>query len=314
MNEFELIERCFGNWTTRNPGLRLGQGDDCLIWQDPTPMAMSIDTAVVGRHFPENATAEQVAQRAFLPALSDLAAMGAEPVFFTLAITLPAPLDSDWLFAFSHRLRQLAEHWNMVLAGGDTTSGPCTVVSIQVHGKAPNALLRSGARPGDDLWVSGRVGLASAALPAVLAPDRHTVPQAWLDAYWQPTPRIELGRRLRGLASACIDVSDGLAADVGHIAQASRVRIDLNADQVPTDPELGHRLGEQALSRLLSGGDDYELAFTTPREKRATITALAESMAVPLTRIGQVSAGDAELVIRHNGQPMALGHQGFQHF
>lgn len=314
MNEFELIKECFGGWAVQNAGLQLGQGDDCLIWQDPAPMAMSIDTAVSGRHFPESASAGQVAQRAFLPALSDLAAMGAEPLFFTLALTLPPPLDSEWLFAFSRRLRELSEQWGMVLAGGDTTAGPCVVVSIQVHGRARQPIRRSGARAGDDLWVSGRTGLAGAALPAVLAPHSQAVPEAWLEAYWQPTPRIELGQRLCGLASACIDISDGLAADVRHIAEASQVRIELDAERVPTDPELPLRLGDRALECILSGGDDYELAFTARADQRPAIAALADALDLPLTRIGRVGAGDAGVDLLHHGLPLDLSQQGFQHF
>ena len=314
MTEFELIERCFGGWSLADPGLIVGQGDDCLVWQDSAPLAMSIDTAVAGRHFPENATAAQVAQRAFLPAVSDLAAMGAEPAFFTLALTLPKTVDDDWLLAFGRRLRELAEHWGLVLAGGDTTSGPVTVISVQVHGRVQQPLLRAKAQPGDDVWVSGQTGLAAAALPKVLDPTLPPVPEHWLAAYWQPVPRIELGQKLVGLATAAIDVSDGLAADLGHLAEASGVRIDVDCERLPMEPELQTRFGEEVWALVLAGGDDYELAFTAPVDHRDLVSTLGRSLALPLTRIGRVEAGDAGVQIRHNGRPLALRRQGFEHF
>ena len=199
MNEFELIEHYFRGWRGSHPDLILGQGDDCLIWHPRRATVMSIDTAVEGRHFPVQSTGAQAAQRAFLPALSDLAAMGADPAFFTLALTLPSPMDDAWLDDFARRLRELSEHYGLVLAGGDTTSGPCRVISMQMHGLVDAPLRRDGVQPDDDLWVSGFPGRAGAALPAVLNPARTSVPEDWLTAYWSPQPRIELGQRLVGL-------------------------------------------------------------------------------------------------------------------
>jgi len=314
MTEFELIERCFGGWSLTDPGLIVGQGDDCLVWQDSAPLAMSIDTAVSGRHFPENATAEQVAQRAFLPAVSDLAAMGAEPAFFTLALTLPKTVDDAWLLAFGRRLRELAEQWGLVLAGGDTTSGPVAVISVQVHGRVRQPLLRANARPGDDVWVSGQTGLAAAALPNILDPTLPPVPEHWLAAYWQPVPRIELGKKLIGQASSAIDVSDGLAADLGHIAEASGVLIQVDCERLPMEAELRTRFGEAVWDTVLAGGDDYELAFTAPVDFRDDLVVLGRSLDLALTRIGRVEAGDAGVQIRHNGRPLAVGHRGFEHF
>lgn len=314
MTEFELIERCFSGWSLSDPGLLVGQGDDCLVWQDPAPLAMSIDSAVAGRHFPVDATPEQVAQRAFLPAVSDLAAMGAEPAFFTLALTLPAVVDDTWLLAFGRRLRELAGQWGLVLAGGDTTAGPCTVISVQVHGRVRDPLLRSGARPGDDVWVSGQTGLAAAALPYVLDPNHPPAPEAWLAAYWQPEPRIALGQELVGVATSAIDVSDGLAADLGHLARASGVHIDIACEQIPIEAELDARLGDRLWDAVLTGGDDYELAFTAPPEQRRRLSDISEALSLPLTRIGGVAAGDAGVQIRHNGRPVNLARGGFQHF
>lgn len=314
MNEFELIEHYFRGWRGAHPDLILGQGDDCLIWHPRRPTVMSIDTAVAGRHFPETATGAQAAQRAFLPALSDLAAMGAEPAFFTLALTLPSPIDHTWLEAFAGRLRELSEYYGLVLAGGDTTSGPARVISLQMHGLVDAPLRRNGLQPNDDLWVSGFPGRAAAALPAVLNLARALAPADWLAAYWAPEPRLELGQRLIGLASAAIDVSDGLAADCGHLAKASGLTLVIDTDKLPQAPSFRDYPEEEVLSWILSGGDDYELAFTAAPGQRDAIAALAAILNVPLTRIGQAQTGDGQALIRHNGEAHALSETGFQHF
>lgn len=314
MNEFELIEHYFRGWRGAHPDLVLGQGDDCLIWHPRRPTVMSIDTAVAGRHFPEAATGAQAAQRAFLPALSDLAAMGAEPAFFTLALTLPGPIDHTWLEAFAGRLRELSEHYGLVLAGGDTTSGPARVISLQMHGLVDAPLRRNGVQPNDDLWVSGFPGRAAAALPAVLNPARASAPADWLAAYWSPEPRLELGQRLVGLASAAIDVSDGLAADCGHLAKASGLALLIDTDKLPQAPSFRGYPEDEVLSWILTGGDDYELAFTAAPGQREAIAALAATLNVPLTRIGQAQTGDGQALIRHNGEALALSETGFQHF
>lgn len=314
MNEFELIEHYFRGWRGSHPDLILGQGDDCLIWHPRRATVMSIDTAVEGRHFPAQATGAQAAQRAFLPALSDLAAMGADPAFFTLALTLPSPLDNAWLDDFARRLSELSEHYGLVLAGGDTTSGPCRVISMQMHGLVDAPLRRDGVQPDDDLWVSGFPGRAAAALPAVLNPARASVPEDWLTAYWSPQPRIELGQRLVGLASAAIDVSDGLAADCGHLTKASGLDLLIETSMLPQAPSFQGHPEDQVRSWILSGGDDYELAFTAAPGQRDAITALAATLDLPLTRIGQAQAGDGQVLIRHNGEALALSEAGFQHF
>lgn len=314
MTEFELIQQCFSSWPVTNPALMLDQGDDCLIWQTPQPLAISIDTAVEGRHFPEWASGAQAAQRAFLPSLSDLAAMGATPAFFTLALTLPSPLNETWLMDFSARLQQLASDHQMVLAGGDTTSGPVPVISIQVHGTVQQPLKRSAAIAGDDVWISGYTGLAAAAIQALLQ-DRHAdIPDAWQQAYWQPQPRIALGQVLVGKAHAAIDISDGLWADLAHIARASQVHIELEAERLPMHASLEGLPQSEALKLILTGGDDYELAFTAAEEQRDAISLLSQQLGLPLTRIGQARAGDAEVSVMHNGKPMTLDHQGFEHF
>lgn len=314
MTEFELIQQCFSDWPVTHPSLVLGQGDDCLIWQTPQPLAMSIDTAVEGRHFPDWASGAQAAQRAFLPALSDLAAMGATPAFFTLALTLPSPLNEAWLMAFAKRLKQLACDYQMVLAGGDTTSGSAPVISIQVHGTVQQPMKRNAAKAGDDVWLSGHTGLAAAAIQALLQNQNADIPDTWQQAYWQPQPRIALGQALVGKAHAAIDVSDGLWADLAHIARASQVHIELEAEQLPVHTSLDGLPEKEALQLMLTGGDDYELAFTAAKNQRDAVTHLSKQLDLPLTRIGHTLAGDASVSVRHNGKPMVWDHQGFEHF
>ncbi|WP_108126325.1 thiamine-phosphate kinase [Saccharospirillum mangrovi] len=315
MTEFELIDACFRAGSARDSGLLIGNGDDCLVWQDASPLAMSIDTAVAGRHFPEHASPERVAQRAFLPALSDLAAMGAEPAFFTLALTLPTPLDIDWTQRFAKRLLQLADHYGLVLAGGDTTAGPARVISVQMHGRVTQPLRRNGVQVGDEVWVSGQPGLAAAALPLILADRENELSTTWLDAYWQPQPRIELGRKLVGLASAAIDVSDGLVADLTHLAQASQVQIELDLERLPLPTDLVEQLGfDAAVGCVLAGGDDYELAFSAPPNRHAALLELSAELGLPLTCIGRAQAGDATVSIRHNGEHYRSSWPGFSHF
>lgn len=314
MTEFELIQHCFTNWPITHPSIVLGQGDDCLLWQSNEPLAISIDTAVQGRHFPDWASGAQVAQRAFLPALSDLAAMGATPAFFTLALTLPAPLNEAWLMDFSGRLKQLATDYQIALAGGDTTAGPVPVISIQVQGTVQQALKRSAARSGDDVWISGYTGLAAAAIQALLNDRYADIPDAWQQAYWQPQPRITLGQSLIGKAHAAIDVSDGLWADLAHIARASQVHIELEAEQLPVHASLEGLPQNRVFELMLTGGDDYELAFTAAEAQREAIVQLSKQSGLSLTRIGKAKAGDDRVSVVHNGKPLALDHQGFEHF
>ena len=169
--------------------------------------------------------------------------MGAEPAFMTLALTLPSPLDEDWTRRFAQRLLQLADQYGLDLAGGDTTAGPTRVISIQVHGRVHRPLKRSGAEAGQDVWVSGQPGRAAAVLPAVLDKREVDQPDSWLAAYWQPEPRLQLGQALTGIASSAIDVSDGLIADLAHIARASSVAVELAVERLPLGDQLSERLG-----------------------------------------------------------------------
>ena len=272
MNEFELIQHFFTRSACAQGGenIILGIGDDCALLQIPAGQscAVSTDTLVSGIHFPEQAPAFLLGQRALAVAVSDLAAMGATPIGFTLAITLPQ-IDADWLQAFSEGLSAMALRCGIGLVGGDTTRGPLAIgVTVMGAVSQQQALLRSSAQVGDLLCVSGPLGAAAAAVPVVLGEiEMQTIAeqtlQQLLAAYWSPQPQLKLGQYLRGKASAALDISDGLLADFGHIAKASNVCVQIQQAQVPVADAARKLLGEKAaLQCALSGGDDYQLAFT----------------------------------------------------
>ena len=313
MNEFELIKQCFADWPVQHPNVLRGIGDDALVWLDPEPLVISVDTAVIGRHFPTFATPEQVANRAFLPAISDLAAMTATPAFFTLALTLPAQLNGEWVVRFAARLRQLAQQYNIALAGGDTTRGEQLTITISVHGRCPHPVLRSAAKVGDDVWVTGQLGQAAAALPFVLDQTEAHAPLSWLAAYWQPQPPVAFACALQGCIHSAIDLSDGLQGDAGHLAQQSGLNLVLNVDALPMDDDL-KALGEKGLQYATSGGDDYQLLFTADKMTRNEIEQLAFEHQVLVTRIGHTEAGNREIRWYDGGREVTLPWQSFTHF
>lgn len=317
MNEFELIQRCFADWPVHNPNVLQGIGDDCLVWRDPEPLVISTDTAVSGRHFPVFASPEQVAQRAFLPAISDLAAMTARPEFFTLALTLPnanTALDEQWVTRFAARLRSLAERFNIALAGGDTTSGEQLTVTISVHGSCAHPVMRSGAQAGDDVWLTGNLGQAAAALPYVLAQNESQCPEPqWLQAYWQPEPPVAFASQLQGCIHSAIDLSDGLLGDAAHIAQRSNVELALQVDHLPMDAQL-YALGQNGLKYALTGGDDYQLLFTASPVASEEILAQADEFGIEVSHIGRVNAGKAGVRWYDGAKEMPLDWHSFTHF
>ncbi|NLY13205.1 MAG: thiamine-phosphate kinase [Gammaproteobacteria bacterium] len=320
MNEFELIQHFFTRSACAQGGenISLGIGDDCALLQIPAgySCAVSTDTLVSGIHFPEHAPAFLLGQRALAVAVSDLAAMGAEPIGFTLALTLPH-IALDWLQGFSEGLSAMAQHCGIGLVGGDTTRGPLAI-TVTVLGAVPQqqALLRSTAQVGDLLCVSGPLGAAAAALPVVLGEidtqviAAHTLEQL-LAAYWTPQPQLQLGQYLRGKAHAALDISDGLLADCGHIAQASNVCLQIQQAQVPVADAARSLLGDAAaLEAALSGGDDYQLAFTIAAQKLAPL-----QCKFPAVRaIGQVCAGSGVQVLDPQGRLVAQQRSGYQHF
>jgi len=335
MHEFELIKRCFADWPVQHSQVLTGIGDDCLVWQDPRPLVISTDTAVIGRHFPVDANPAQVAGRAFLPALSDLAAMAATPAFFTLALTLPKQLSGlngvsgptglsglsesaeqtseSWIIAFAAELRRLAIHHKCMLAGGDTTAGDQLTLTLSVHGTSTQPVLRSGAQVGDQVWVTGQLGQAAAALPHILAGTEAAAPSAWLAAYWQPKPQIELAKRLAQLLHSAIDISDGLLGDAAHLARSSQVDLHLQLNALPLDADL-LALGERGLQYALAGGDDYQLCFTAAADAAEQIEQIAQAVGVPVSRIGEVRQGNGQLHWYDGDRLRDLPWQSFEHF
>ena len=314
--EFDLIARHF---TRASPGAVLGVGDDCALLA-PTPgmqLAVSTDMLLEGRHFSPQDGPAGLGHKSLAVNLSDLAAMGATPRWATLAIAVPEENDA-WLTAFARGFFRIADQYGIELVGGDTTRGTLTI-SITVMGEVPpgQALRRDGAKPGDDVWVSGVIG--SAAMALAYRQGRLFMEQIdaarVLPALYLPTPRIELGIALRGLASSAIDISDGLLGDLGHILERSRVGATLEFAALPTLPVVQSYLHE-AVARdcVLAGGDDYELCFTAPASTRDAVQAAAAGAGVAVTRIGRITAESGLSVIDADGQPLAIEHTGYDHF
>ena len=297
LGEFDLIERFFKTGadflcTNADQTIALGIGDDCALIKPQVneEIAITSDMLVEGRHFFAGANPELLGRKALAVNLSDLAAMGARPLGFTLAIALPA-VNKAWLKAFSKGLFATAKEYSCPLIGGDTTAGPLTI-SITAFGTAPagKAIRRSGAKPGDDIWVSGTVGDARLALAAL----RHEINLPAEDLQeiehrmHQPTPRVELGIQLRNIASAALDVSDGLLGDLGHILRQSQVDAEIQLDRLPKSITLQKQDAQIQNQFASCGGDDYEICFTAPSSEREKIQALSESLELPLTIIGKV--------------------------
>ena len=264
---------------------------------------------VEGRHFLPGADARALGHKALAVNLSDLAAMGAAPRWATLALALPAA-DEVWLAGFSQGFFALAERHGVDLIGGDTTRGPLLTISVTAMGEVPSgvAMYRAGARPDDDIWVSGELGGAALGLA------HPEIPEA-AERLHQPEPRVELGERLRGLARAAIDVSDGLAGDLQHILNRSRVGASVQYDQIPR-PAAFETLKDRELEKdcVLSGGDDYELLFTVARDRRKEVESLSRELKVPLTRIGSIRSGEPRLaIVDSSANPMSF-RGGFDHF
>jgi len=298
-SEFDLIRKYFDRPARTAV---LGIGDDAALLR-PSPdmeLAVSTDLLLEGRHFRAGADARKLGHKALAVNLSDLAAMGAAPRWATLALALPEA-DESWLEGFARGFFALAERFGVELVGGDTTRGPCCIC-IAILGEVPpgRALLRSGARPGDDVWVSGDLGGAALGL----AHPENAAAARRLD---EPEPRVVLGKRLRGIASAAIDVSDGFAQDLGHVLERSGVGAVVEYARLPGFPGADS-------AQVLGGGDDYELVFTAREERRAEIESLSRELALPLTRVGSIERGEATLrVLDRDGRPTPVA-RGFDHF
>lgn len=333
LGEFELIARFFSDikGTDINGCLDGGNskivdlsvGDDCALITPPQnqQLAISVDTLVADVHFPGHGDAYFIAQKALRCNLSDLAAMGAEPLAFTLALSLPNS-DENWLAEFSRGLRDCANEFNIALIGGDTTRNPIPTITIQVMGTLPigSGLLRSGAKVGDTIYVSGTLGDARAALDYLSTPPAQitTDQQFYLERYYKASPRIALGIALRRIATAAIDISDGLAADLGHIlersstANKSPIGAEIDLEKLPLSAAL--KAHPQAREFALSGGDDYELCFTVPAQFKSQVEKIAKSLSLPLTEIGCIVAGNGLMARDVDGILQPLAQRGYTHF
>lgn len=315
--EFALIRRHFTRAVRR---ARLGVGDDAALvrFASGCEAVLTTDTLAEGTHFLRGTDPQRLGHKALAVNLSDLAAMGATPRYALLALTLPR-IDRRWLAAFSHGFLRLARRHGVELIGGDTTRGPLAM-TITAIGEVPagRALRRDGARAGDDIWVSGTLGDAALGLAALQrrvrltgADRRHCV-----ECLEKPEPRLVLGRALRGIATAAVDVSDGLAADVGHIAERSGLAAEIQLDFVPRPDQIGAcRTAAQACEVLLAGGDDYELAFTAPPRLRARVERAGFGNGVMVTRVGRMLRGRAgKVTVREGSTTVRLARGGYDHF
>ena len=314
MGEFELIRRFFQR-PVRRKDVVLGSGDDCALLSVPAEslLAVSTDTLVAGVHFFADMDPVKLGHKALAVNLSDLAAMGAEPRWVSLALTLPE-VDEAWVAGFAQGFLELADFYNVELVGGDMTRGPLSI-TVSIKGIVPerSALLRSGAQPGDAVFVTGQLGDAALALQQLLA-RQPVSPEYLLKRLEQPKPRILAGMALRGLASSCLDLSDGLASDLRHVLQASGVSAQIELSRLPLSAALKMLPPEQAWQLALAGGDDYELCFTLPEAHRGMLETALQPAAVAVTEIGRIVAGSAEIQWLHRGKPCELTLQGWDHF
>jgi thiamine-monophosphate kinase len=318
LSEFDLIKRYF---TRPTPSAKLGVGDDAALLRvgEGMDLVVSTDMLVSGTHFFPDTDPFLLGHKALAVNLSDIAAMGAQPRWATLALSLPEA-NEDWLQKFSEGFFALAAEHGVDLVGGDTTRGPLNLC-VTIMGEAPKrtSVRRSGAQAGDDIWVSGKLG--DAALGLAHLQGKIKLPEhsraSCLAALQQPQPRIALGLALRGIANSMIDISDGLLADLGHILESSNVAAEVRYDKLPVSSLFasgGDELAELAEHCVLSGGDDYELCFTAPDGQREEISALSSSLRLPLTRIGKIVSGRGCKVRRADGNVMTLKEAGYDHF
>ncbi|MEW6707993.1 MAG: thiamine-phosphate kinase [Pseudomonadota bacterium] len=315
LGEFDLIAKYFDRPVRR---AALGVGDDCALLQ-PAPgmqLAVSTDALVEGRHFLPTVPPERLGHKALAVNLSDLAACGAQPLGFTLALAMPR-VDEPFLAGLSQGLFALADRFGIELVGGDTTAGPLNL-TLTVFGEVPpgQALLRSGARAGDDIYVSGTLGDARLALEVFRG--RCTLDGAAFESVRHamecPEPRVNLGLALRGIASAAIDLSDGLVGDLSHVLQRSGVGATVEWPRLPRSAVLAAQPAALQHECLLAGGDDYELLFTAPPARREAVQAAASRAGVPVTRIGAIEAQPGLRVLDEAAQPLAAAVQSFDHF
>lgn len=314
--EFDLIARHF---TRPAKNAVLGVGDDCALVDVSNGMdlAVSTDTMVSGTHFFPDVDPETLGHKALAVNLSDMAAMGAMPYWATLALTVP-DVNHEWLAKFAKGFFDLAEEFGVSLIGGDTTRGPLTM-TVTIMGEVPAgaSLRRSGAKAGNDIWVSGNLGDAALAVAhrrGLLKLAEGDYMEAVMRLY-EPIPRVKLGQALRGLATSAIDISDGLLSDLGHICALSKVGATVESERLPVSAIGAKHVDTPAgLTAVVAGGDDYELCFTAPASARDSIEDLTEVLGIPLTRIGEIRKGKGVSLLGEDDKPIAIDGRGFDHF
>lgn len=322
LSEFDIIERYFVAAARQYPlpsYLRCGIGDDCALIDisSSQTLALSCDTFIEGAHFPRQSTPSDIAMRCVTAAMSDLAAMGAKPLGFMLALTLPHA-DTAWLQSFSEGLCHISNDYQVPLIGGNTAKGPLSL-TVQVQGCVPQSkgLMRSGAQAGDNVFVSGTLGDATVAL-AILESRllvQNSDRQWLLSRFYRPQARIELGQRLLNIAHAAIDVSDGLLADLSHMVNASGVGAEIMLELLPLSGQaqtVCHR--EQLIDYALSGGDDYELCFTASADQTDVIMQCAHQIKVPITMIGRIITDQHVYGVDRYGNRVVPEVLGYRHF
>lgn len=318
--EFDLIARYFNRVRSSRRDVELGIGDDCalLTVADKQMLAVSTDTLVSGVHFLPDIDPADLGYKSLAVNLSDLAAMGADPAWLSLAITLPKS-NSQWLSAYSDSLFELLDYYGMQLVGGDTTRGPLSL-TLTIHGLVPagRALTRRGARIGDWIYVTGSLGDSAAGL-AILQNTLHVedeqARQGLIQRHLRPQPRILQGQALRDLASSAIDLSDGLISDLQHILKASECGARINLDAIPQSDWLRGCVGEeQALRWALSGGEDYELCFTVPEINRGALELALGHLGADYTCIGQIGPSSEGLRFFRDNKATELNWKGYDHF
>ncbi|WP_039056253.1 thiamine-phosphate kinase [Enterobacter sp. Bisph1] len=318
--EFSLIARYFDRVRNARRDVETGIGDDCALLNVPEKqtLAISVDTLVAGNHFLPDIDPADLAYKALASNLSDLAAVGADPAWLTLALTLPE-VDEAWLQTFSDSLFEQLSYYDMQLIGGDTTRGPLSI-TIGIHGYVPvgRAMKRSGAKPGDWIYVTGTPGDSAAGLAilqkqlSVSDPvDAHYLTKRHL----RPTPRVLQGQALRNLATSAIDLSDGLISDLGHVLNASGCGARIDLDAMPfSDALRRHAPADRALRWALSGGEDYELCFTVPELNRGALDVAMAHLGAPFTCIGQISADIEGIHFTRDGKAVTFDWKGYDHF
>lgn len=320
INEFDLIQHFFNQATNNRKDVILGIGDDAALLQIPLgqQLVASTDTLVSGRHFPENTSPADIGYKALAVNLSDLAAMGAEPAWILLALTLPNA-NEVWLRKFTDGFFPLMQRFRMQLVGGDMTQGPLTI-TVQALGFVPpgKALCRIGARAGDRVYVTGTLGDAGLALETINKKDCLELTSLQILAVMQrlhrPEPRVEIGLALRNIASSAIDVSDGLAADLGHILSANQVGAILQLEKLPLSDSLRALPPERAWQLASNSGDDYELCFTVPESQERMLQQHLTALNTCYTCIGTIKKEPGLILLGSNGATFSIDRTGFQHF